>query len=258
MKPTVETRAYFSYLRNCKIEGGISWYVSRIENCELVNSSFNIVHNLRNTDGTSAHMYIKNVKGIDFKSRALPFQSANLTAAGYQGNALDYVLHYEDCEIDASNATGHLFSYEDSYTRTYNNIILDFKNCRITGAAPNRSYTANTSQHEFHALFDNCLFNMTSSQLFGSAIASSYRYFEFKDCKFNSDEFKLSTDVALICGGEVGTTSNRPKLTSKGSMYYDTTLSKPVWRNTDVLSLSSMIGSNPTSVVFKDASGTTV
>lgn len=256
--------AYFSYLKNCRIEGGTEWYVSRIEDCELVNSAFKIVHNLQNTDGLSAHLYIKNVRGLDFRSVAYPFQESTLTTGvkvrypDYDVVYHDYVVHYENCTIDISKITAGflLGNTTSSIARVYKDTYLMFKNCQFVGQASTSALESNTSEHKVYVSFDQCSFDTDSEYLFGQqTFTKSYRYFEFDKCRFNTDGFTLASAVDLVCGGECGTTTNRPKLTKPGSMYFDTTVGKPVWRSTALQDLSTTANSG---VDYVDATGNDV
>jgi hypothetical protein len=261
---TGNANPYFSYLRNCRIIGGDGWYVSRIENCDLVNSSFKIIHNLAGTDGVSAHMYIKNVHGLTLKSRCHPFLLSTLSRSdvNYQGNFLDYVVHYENCDIDVSDLTTDLLQVL-ALERVYRNIILEFRNCRFTGTASTTNlrvsgtYNGGTVVHGSKMIFDGCSFDLDTDYLFGGTVASSNRWFEFNDCTFSTEGFKLgSSGIAnVVCGGNAGSTSSRPSLSRQGSVYFDTTGNKPVWRKSGPMTLSEIDNNG---VEFVDATGTTI
>ena len=344
--------AYFSYLKNCRITGGTAWQVGRIEDCELNNSAFIIVGSTDSAEDNAVHMYVKNVRGMDFRCRCLPPSTMHLTEedGAIQNKRLDYVVHYDGCEININRVSSDLLSYNYRATakfywyesaRWYRNIRHEFKNCVFKGSAPvtqnpqnvitfstiadissrfyhdltNGKYyytsdpvpaadsvvsikTGNsfdydnlekcgiaytvtmdevsglhteeghdvesgsisiTNPHSSYMNFTDCVFDLSSEVLFNGILGAKHRYFEFSNCSFNPENLKLGNCVfngvnyQIPCGGLSGSTNDRPKLTSKGSMYYDTMLNKPVWRFTDALPLSDIA-----QVEFKDATGTTV
>jgi hypothetical protein len=209
-------------------------------------------------------MYIKNVHGLTLKSRCHPFLLSTLSRSdvNYQGNFLDYVVHYENCDIDVSELTTDLLQVL-ALERVYRNIILEFRNCRFTGSASSTNlrvsgtYNGGTVVHGSKMIFDGCSFDLDTDYLFGGTVASSNRWFEFNDCTFSTEGFKLgSSGIAnVVCGGNAGSTSNRPSLSRQGSVYFDTTGNKPVWRKSGPMTLSEIDNNG---VEFVDATGTTI
>lgn len=249
------TTAYFPYLKGCRIVGGNKWKVGRIEDCVLENSKFTIIGNFSEAVDGVLHLYVKNVRGLDLRSHCNP--PSNMFRHGYNSSnisdpKLDYVVHYEGCEIDVSRLDGKLMS-DDVVARWYNGIILEFKNCRFIGSASNTSLESNAEGHYSKVVFEGCEFDVDTAYLFGGTVQKTNRYFEFAGCRFRQEGFKLGIgEYALVCGGEHGGSANRPMLTRAGSVYFDTGEGKPIWRSSGALSLAEI-----SNVEFVDASGAT-
>lgn len=260
------TTAYFPYLKVCRIFGGNNWKVGHIEDCVLENSAFAIIGNFAEAvDGNYSeeadgvlHLYVKNTRGLDLLSHCHP--PLSIHRHGYSDDdirdpKLDYVVHYEGCEIDVSNVFEQLLAYTkiSNPARWYNGIILEFKNCRFIGSASNTSLEGNGDSHYSKVLFEGCEFDVDTAYLFGGTVQKTNRYFEFAGCRFRQEGFKLGIgEYALVCGGEYGGSANRPMLTRAGSVYFDTGEGKPIWRSSGALSLAEI-----SNVEFVDASGAT-
>lgn len=259
--------AYFPRLINSKIEGGTECRVGYMENCELNDSIVYIVGGLRNAEDTTIHMYVKSVRGLDLRSHCSPpLTSKRKTEDGVITDPrLNYVVHYDDCEIDVSKIDRYLFnnlrlSTEGVELRWYNSVKLEFNNCRFIGSASNVNLDSGDAEHISYAIFNNCSFDLDTSYLFGGTVGTNYRYFEFNDCTFSTEGFTLGTSAKLanfVCGGNAGT--NRPMLTKQGSVYFDTSLNngagKPIWRVSEPMTLAEL---NQDGVEFVDATGTIV
>lgn len=333
-----DSSAYFAKLINSRVEGGTIWRTSYIENCDLVNSAFFIVSGKANPSNTAVDMYVKNVRGLDLRSHCRPPQTylRNKNSNGIITDPrMDYVVHYENCEIDVSKADDNLFSYNSgngSYSfvwtqtgaRWYKDIILKFDGCKFSGTpstitfdalsdfsnktvyhdtvADKYYFTGNiengvvtlsnecdmvgftkcgltptyseeataslttvdrhdvkvgslsiTNPHNTRVSFNRCHFDLDTS-IFAGSIGQRHRYFEFSQCTFKNPELKLSSTspADVICGGDFGPLNKRPKLTKQGSMYFDTTNNRPIWRKTAVQTIYQL---NDNPVKFVDASG---
>lgn len=140
---TPSCNAYFETLKNCRISNGTNWTCNSIEDCVLENARFYIC-GADAPQSETVHLYIRNVKGMTLKSHARPIiaQNCNSDDEGIiTDQRPDYVVHYENCEIDISELENSIVAHNRinggfrfyKGARWYGKMTLLFNGCRFTG-----------------------------------------------------------------------------------------------------------------------------
>lgn len=147
----------------------------------------------------------------------------NSNATSYTGN-----VQFDNCT----------FNYIQSYCvkTDYNNIFWLFKNCNVYSnfGYGNQALTNSLANLRISSMSENNAGISTNStfQLDNIANAILVRknslYLDSNTLKWRNNDNNKSDSVALILKG---TTTNRPSSPEYGTMYFDSTLGKPIWFN---------------------------